>query len=169
MQGIGQLLWKLREKEGIRQKQLCMGISSLSKYARIEADQQEIDFFLIDRIMGRLGKSVERLTYILPMDVYKIYELRQEVQQKICQRKWEEAEQYLDEYEKNKRAKEPLHRQFIEQERAQIAWLRGESVELVCEHLETAILQTMPEAENQRKTGVLSAEEYKLLLFRWEV
>ena len=67
MQGIGQLLWKLREKEGIRQKQLCMGISSLSKYARIEADQQEIDFFLIDRIMGRLGKSVERLTYILPM------------------------------------------------------------------------------------------------------
>lgn len=82
MQGIGQLLWKLREKEGIRQKQLCMGISSLSKYARIEADQQEIDFFLIDRIMGRLGKSVERLTYILPMDVYKIYELRQEVQQK---------------------------------------------------------------------------------------
>ena len=106
MQGIGQLLWKLREKEGIRQKQLCMGISSLSKYARIEADQQEIDFFLIDRIMGRLGKSVERLTYILPMDVYKIYELRQEVQQKICQRKWEEAEQYLDEYEKNKRAKE---------------------------------------------------------------
>lgn len=169
MQGIGQLLWKLREKEGIRQKQLYMGISSLSKYARIEADQQEIDFFLIDRIMGRLGKSVERLTYILPMDVYKIYELRQEVQQKICQRKWEEAEQYLDEYEKNKRAKEPLHRQFIEQERAQIAWLRGESVELVCEHLETAILQTMPEAENQRKTGVLSAEEYKLLLFRWEV
>ena len=57
MQGIGQLLWKLREKEGIRQKQLCLGISSVSKYARIEADQQEIDFFLIDRIMGRLGKS----------------------------------------------------------------------------------------------------------------
>ena len=54
MQGIGQLLWKLREKEGIRQKQLCLGISSVSKYARIEADQQEIDFFLIDRIMGRL-------------------------------------------------------------------------------------------------------------------
>ena len=85
MQGIGQLLWKLREKEGIRQKQLCLGISSVSKYARIEADQQEIDFFLIDRIMGRLGKSVERLTYILPRDIYDIYELRQEIQQKICQ------------------------------------------------------------------------------------
>ena len=88
MQGIGQLLWKLREKEGIRQKQLCLGISSVSKYARIEADQQEIDFFLIDRIMGRLGKSVERLTYILPRDIYDIYELRQEIQQKICQKKW---------------------------------------------------------------------------------
>lgn len=169
MQGIGQLLWKLREKEGIRQKQLCLGISSVSKYARMEADQQEIDFFLIDRIMGRLGKSVERLTYILPRDIYNIYELRQEIQQKICQKKWEEAKQCLLEYEKNKRAKEPLHQQFIEQEYAQIAWLRGKSVETVCEHLEKAIVQTMPEAEIQRKTGILSAEEYKLLLFRWEV
>lgn len=169
MQGIGQLLWKLREKEGIRQKQLCLGISFVSKYARIEADQQEIDFFLIDRIMGRLGKSVERLTYILPRDIYNIYELRQEIQQKICQKKWEEAKQCLLEYEKNKRAKEPLHQQFIEQEYAQIAWLRGKSVETVCEHLEKAIVQTMPEAEIQRKTGILSAEEYKLLLFRWEV
>ena len=141
----------------------------MSKYARIEADQQEIDFFLIDRIMGRLGKSVERLTYILPRDIYDIYELRQEIQQKICQKKWEEAKQCLLEYEKNKRAKEPLHQQFIEQEYAQIAWLRGKSVETVCEHLEKAIVQTMPEAEIQRKTGILSAEEYKLLLFRWEV
>ena len=58
---------------------------------------------------------------------------------------------------------------FIEQEYAQIAWLRGKSVETVCEHLEKAIVQTMPEAEIQRKTGILSAEEYKLLLFRWEV
>ena len=110
MQGIGQLLWKLREKEGIRQKQLCLGISSVSKYARMEADQQEIDFFLIDRIMGRLGKSVERLTYILPRDIYNIYELRQEIQQKICQKKREEAKQCLLEYEKNKRARTRMRR-----------------------------------------------------------
>ena len=105
----------------------------------------------------------------MPRDIYNIYELRQEIQQKICQKKWEEAKQCLLEYEKNKRAKEPLHQQFIEQEYAQIAWLRGKSVETVCEHLEKAIVQTMPEAEIQRKTGILSAEEYKLLLFRWEV
>lgn len=167
--GIGHLILKLREKEKIRQKQLCKGLCSVSKYARIEADQQEIDFFLIDRIMGRLGKSVERLTYILPRDIYNIYELRQEIQQKICQKKWEEAKQCLEKYKENGRAKEPLHQQFIEQEYAQIAWLRDKSVETVCEHLEKAIVQTMPEAEIQRKTGVLSAEEYKLLLFRWEV
>lgn len=131
MQGIGQLLWKLREKEGIRQKQLCLGISSVSKYARIEADQQEIDFFLIDRIMGRLGKSVERLTYILPRDIYDIYELRQEIQQKICQKKWEEAKQCLLEYEKNKRAKEPLHQQFIEQEYAQILEKENSNAEFI--------------------------------------
>lgn len=153
MQGIGQLLWKLREKEGIRQKQLCLGISSVSKYARIEADQQEIDFFLIDRIMGRLGKSVERLTYILPRDIYDIYELRQEIQQKICQKKWEEAKQCLLEYEKNKRAKEPLHQQFIEQEYAQIAWLRGKSVETVCEHLKRQLYRQCQKRKYRERQG----------------
>lgn len=167
--GIGQLLWNLREKEGVCQTQLCKGLCSHAKYVRIEYDQQEIDFFLIDRLMGRLGKSVERLTYVLPIEVYEIYELRQEIQQNICLGKWEEAEQCLEEYQKNRKAEEPLHQQFIEQEYAQIAWLRGESAETVCEHLEKAIAQTMPEAETQRKTGILSVEEYKLLLFRWEV
>ena len=38
MQGIGQLLWKLREKEGIRQKQLCLGISSVSKFQKVKKD-----------------------------------------------------------------------------------------------------------------------------------
>ena len=167
--GIGQLLWNLREKEGVRQTQLCKGLCSHAKYVRIEYDQQEIDFFLIDRLMGRLGKSVERLTYVLPIEVYEIYELRQEIQQNICLGKWEEAEQCLEEYQKNRKAEEPLHQQFIEQEYAQIAWLRGESAETVCEHLEKAIAQTMPEAETQRKMRILSVEEYKLLLFRWEV
>lgn len=151
--GIGQLLWNLREKEGVRQTQLCKGLCSHAKYVRIEYDQQEMDFFLIDRLMGRLGKSVERLTYVLPIEVYEIYELRQEIQQNICLGKWEEAEQCLEEYQKNRKAEEPLHQQFIEQEYAQIAWLRGESAETVCEHLEKAIAQTMPGSGNAEKDG----------------
>lgn len=169
IKGIGQLLWNLREKEGVRQKALCHGLCSHAKYVRVEYDQQEIDFFLIDRLMGRLGKSVERLTYILPMEVYEVYEMRQEIQQSICLGKWEDAKRYLEKYQKNKKAQEPLHRQFIEQEYAQIAWLQKETTENVCAHLEKAILQTMPDVTAQRKTGGLSAEEYKLLLFRWEV
>lgn len=43
--GIGQLLWNLREKEGVRQTQLCKGLCSHAKYVRIEYDQQEMDFF----------------------------------------------------------------------------------------------------------------------------
>lgn len=38
-QGIGQLLLRLREKEKIRQKQLCRGLCSNIKYVRIENDQ----------------------------------------------------------------------------------------------------------------------------------
>ena len=35
--GIGQLLWNLREKEGVRQTQLCKGLCSHAKYVRIRS------------------------------------------------------------------------------------------------------------------------------------
>lgn len=102
--GIGDILIKLRNETGYTQEQLCGGLCSVSTLARIESNELLPEYFLLDRIFGRLGKSTERLEYVLPGDVYELYELRYKIQAAVSYRKFDEAEELLAEYEKKKQA-----------------------------------------------------------------
>lgn len=166
---LGGLLLRLRKEAGFSQGLLCSGVCSVSRYARIEREELEPDFFLLDRLMGRLGKSVERLEYVMPLSVYRIYERRQDIQEAILYGKLDEAENLLDLYEKEKLAEGSLHRQYILQERAQVAWIREKDPDEILKLLDQAIGETMPSEEEMKKERCFSAEEGKLLLFRWEV
>ena len=97
---LGGLLLRLRKEAGFSQSLLCSGVCSVSRYARIEREELEPDFFLLDRLMGRLGKSVERLEYVMPLSVYRIYERRQDIQEAILHGRLSEAENLLALYEK---------------------------------------------------------------------
>ncbi len=179
--GIGELLTKLRKEAGYTQSQLCKGLYSLSTYARIETDQSEPGYFELDRLFERMGKSTDRIEYILPLDVYELYELQYYVQRAICHRDMGEAEKVLYQYGKKKQAKQSLHRQYICQETAQLLWLkavseenagrqiRADIIEEILRLIEEAIVQTMDSETCLKDGGALSAEELRLLLFRWEV
>lgn len=167
--GIGNIIVRLREETGCTQNKLCEGICSKSQLARIEQNQIVPDVFLLDMMFGRMGKSAERLEYVLSSGVYRMYELRYQIQKEILYRNLEKAEAYLRIYEEKQKAVQPLHRQFIEQERAQILWMRGEKTEKILRQLNAAITETMPLYGAVEKKILLSAEELKLLLFRWEV
>ena len=101
---LGGLLRRLRKEAGFSQGLLCSGLCSVSRYARIEREELEPDFFLLDRLMGRLGKSVERLEYVMPLSIYRIYERRQDIQEAILHGRLSEAENLLNLYEKEKLA-----------------------------------------------------------------
>lgn len=167
--GIGELLYRLREETEFTQLQLCQGICSVSQLTRMEHNQLEPDHFQLDRLFSRMGKSTELLEYVLPIEVYELYELQYLIQTNICYHDWGEAEHLLNHYEQKKQAKKPIHRQYIAQERAQIAWIQGKEAEQILPELDQAIELTMP-LEDAVKSGMaLSAEELKLLLFRWEI
>ena len=166
---LGGLLLRLRKEAGFSQGLLCSGVCSVSRYARIEREELDPDFFLLDRLMGRLGKSVERLEYVMPLSVYRIYERRQDIQEAILHGRLSEAENLLNLYEKEKLAEGSLHRQYILQERAQVAWIREEDPDEILKLLDQAIGETLLSEEEMKKERCFSAEEGKLLLFRWEV
>lgn len=178
--GIGALLERLRTKQGCTMEQLGRGVCTPSQIEKIEKDEQSVDPFLIDRLFGRLGKSTERLEYVLPIEAYELYELRYLIQTNICRRQLEEAEKLLKAYEKRKSANRPLHRQFIAQERAQIGWLTGQKREEILVLLSQAMSETMQTVMGSAFEEALShgwidskiklgAEELKLILFRWEI
>ena len=166
---LGGLLLRLRKEAGLSQGLLCSGLCSVSRYARIEREELEPDFFLLDRLMGRLGKSVERLEYVMPLGVYRVYERRQDIQEAILHGRLSEAENLLNLYEKEKLAEGSLHRQYILQERAQVAWIREEDPDEILQLLDQAIGETLLSEAEMEKERCFSAEEGKLLLFRWEV
>ena len=73
---IGEIIFRLREEAGLSQGQLCHGLCSVPQMARMEQDQVTMDYFLLDRFFGRLGKSTERMEYVLTAEAYEIYELQ---------------------------------------------------------------------------------------------
>ncbi len=142
---IGEVIVSLRGEIHCTQSQLSKKLCSVTELTRIESNQRVPNQFLLDMLFERLGKATDRLEYILPNAVYQLYELRFRIQREILYRRLETAEELLEEYEKKKAAYQPLHTQFIEQERAQIAWLRKKEAGSVLEHLQKAIAQTMEE------------------------
>lgn len=167
--GIGELIYRLRTEAGFTLKELGRGICSTAQLGRMETNQSAPDYFIFDRLFARLGKSVDRLEYVLPLETYELYEMRFFIQREIFYGRYAEAERKLDEFEKHRQADKKLHRQFILQERAQIAWMKGESAENVLDFLNPAIAETIPGEIYRNYEMILSAEELKLLLFRWEV
>lgn len=178
--GIGALLNELRLENGCTLEQLGCGICTPSQIEKIEQDEQAVDPFLIDRLFGRLGRSTERLEYVLPIEAYELYELRYLIQTNLIRRNFSEAETLLKTYEARKSAKRPLHRQFLAQERAQLGWLTGQKREEILAVVEQAMNETMKETAGKTFAEALahgwidskiqlSAEELKLILFRWEV
>lgn len=168
-QHIGEIIADLREKIGCTQMQLSLKLCSVAETARIESGQKIPNQFLLDILFGRMGRATDRLEYILPFSVYQMYELQFQIQKEILYRNLEEAGRLLDEYKKKKVPYQPLHIQFYEQEQAQIEWIRGGDTDVILSHLDRAVIQTMEQEQKIEKGVFLSADEVKLLLFRWEV
>lgn len=57
----------------------------------------------------------------------------------FCHRDYEGALDLLGKYEVMKISEKPLHTQFIEQEKAQIEWLRSKDVDMTLDHVENAL------------------------------
>lgn len=166
---IGNIIFKLREERGYTQAQLGRGVYSTSEIAKIESGNLLPGPFQLDRLLGRLGKASSKLEYILSIDTYEIYELQYFIQTAICHLELERAKQLLKEYENKKIGRTPLHQQFIEQQLAQISYIEHEDIEITLQLLERAIGRTMPLENGRQGNILLSTEEIKLLLFRWEV
>lgn len=167
--GIGNMIVRLREKTGFSSTELSQGVCSLPQITKIEHNQLRTDYFLLNRLLARLGQPIDRIECVVSKEIYHVIETRFFIQRAICYLNLEEAEERLDKFEKNKWANKKLHRQFIAQCRGQIAWIKGEKPEIVLGYLDYAIAETMP-LEGAVQCGMaLSAEELKLLLFRWEV
>ncbi|MDE7298440.1 MAG: hypothetical protein K2N94_06365 [Lachnospiraceae bacterium] len=92
----------LRKKVKMTRKKLRDGLCSDSELAFIEKGESRADMILLAALLERLGKSAERLTYILTAEEYQRLEARDEIEELLRFGRLTEAKRMIEEYrEKN--------------------------------------------------------------------
>lgn len=166
---IGNLISYERNLKKISLQQLASGICSVSALQRIECGERLPDFFVLERIIERLGKSVNKIEFLYNEAAYEIYYLRELIDRFTEKKEYEEAIQALAYYERQHVAKEPIHRQYIYKMQAIIAAEKEQNHQKAKELLELAFAQTVKDFSLQcLEKYVLGEGELLLLLMRMQ-
>lgn len=71
---IGAIISTLRYEKKCSRRKLCQGLCSTQMLMKIENDAADVDKFMLDMLLQRLGKSSDKLEVILSQEEYdKIY------------------------------------------------------------------------------------------------
>lgn len=140
--GIGELILKTREERKITQRELALGLCEQQRLSMIEMGNDLPDTFLLEAFMSRMGKSADKLEYVISEKEYQFYELRDSIEEALEKEQYGEVEEKLVEYEGYLMEKDVL--QYLDMIRAFLIWKeKGKEGEVIT-LLERAMDRTMP-------------------------
>lgn len=158
--GIGSFIWNRIEEKKIKKKELCKGLCSPSELSKVFVGEKILNYFLMERILDRLGISTEKFEYILPQRDYELCRLRYEIEERLRDKYYEEIEELLCSYEKKGKGYS-CHQQYVFYVRAMVEFYIGDKREAVL-LLQKSIEYTIPDGFYEGV--ILGAEEIKLLI-----
>ena len=112
IQELGVMLFKEREKMGEKQKRVADGIISISEMSKVESGGHEIDYFTLQALFERLGKSIDKLELAVSGEEYAAISYRAEIEHSIAEWDHERLTELIagyDTYNDNKRS---IHNQY---------------------------------------------------------
>lgn len=161
---VGKLIYFLRQKKNIKIEKLSRGICSKNSVTRLERGERFPDYFVMERILARLGKSVNKLEFLPDEQVYEIYYLREVIEKYLEEGEYESAAKGLAYYGKRKEAQEPIHKQYIDKIKAV---LEKKDASGSIPYLEQAIGLTLPGFQIEKIEEYALGEEEVILLLIW--
>lgn len=166
---IGKMIHYERTKENISLQKLAAGVCSAAALQRLECGERLPDFFVLERLVERLGKSVNKTEFLYDEPAFEICYLREQIELLLEQKDGREAERALNYYAGLPQADGPLHRQYICQMRAVLESELRNNRKAAKMLLEEAIAQTVPGFDLYRPEDYLLGEsELILVLMRLE-
>lgn len=110
--GIGDYLRTHREAKGYLQKEICDGICSVPTLSRIEAGEKIVDFLMIEAFLSRMKIGRAEYEFVLDDEDYYAYKRREEIEARVKDRDYKQAEQSMAAYE-DQYGTEGLQGQFL--------------------------------------------------------
>ncbi len=175
LQQLGMMLFYEREKMGETQKNIAEGIISNSELSRVESGELEIDYFMLQALFERLGKSIDKLELAVSGSEYDAIAYRIEIERSI--ENWDSVllRELLRKYPSYNDEKRPVHRQYMTMLYA-IGWYVSDHDYASCLHwMEIALMTTLGEEwqQNARSRQRLCNQEIKIMLViaycRWKL
>lgn len=166
-ESIGKLILNLRTKNNISQEQLTRGLCSDATLSRIEIGERIPDKFLLDALLQRLGKSPDKIETILCESDFNLLKRRQEIENDLLIKNYNEASSKLENYIKQKDAKSRIHSQYIYRIKAILADERDHNIAAAINYIKQAIEYTIPEFDIEKILQYyLSLDELHIILMQ---
>lgn len=128
---------------GETQKNIAEGIISISELSRVERGEREIDYFTLQALFERLGKSIDKFEIAMSVNEYDAISYRVQIEQSI--EKWDAgklSEQLADYYTYNDE-KRPIHRQYAAMLQAILSYMKDKDYVSCMHGMERAIACTL--------------------------
>lgn len=143
IQQLGVMLCKEREKTGETQKNIAEGIISISELSRVERGEHEVDYFMLQALFERLGKSIDKMELAVSVSEYEAISYRVEIEHSIDKRDCEMLAKLIAGYGAYNDKKRPIHRQYAAMLQAVLCYIREQDY-AACQHrLEHALTCTL--------------------------
>lgn len=162
---IGAIIATLRYKKGYSRMKLCRGLCSAQMLMKIENDKADVDKFMLDMLLQRLGKSPDKLEVILSDEEYGKICARDNIEELIWKNKKSEAVACLAEYEKQYAKDSNVQKMFILRSKAYISRNLECEIEKAETYVRQAIEVTLPGIDSTNmKKYLLSGMEMENVL-----
>jgi transcriptional regulator with XRE-family HTH domain len=162
---IGSAIQYFRDTYHISQSKLCKGLCSVSTLSRIEAGERDVDAFILETLLERLGKIPNQYELIVSDFDYEAYRRRTKIIKLIDNKAINEANKLIKDYGEFAAGKGSPHIQFILVCQANINELNGGYPETTIDILMEAISCTVPDFNtNVISDYFLSNSEFNIIL-----
>lgn len=164
---IGDLINYERRKKNITVRKLTDGICSVSTLQRLESGERLPDFFVVERIVERLGRSVNKIEFLQDEDSYKICYLREMIEEHLEQKRYEDVLEALEYYKSLPEAEKILHKQYILKIEAVVKAEKEQKHKQAKEIMIRALNLTVPNFSWEKLDDFVLGEEELLLILMW--
>lgn len=143
IQQLGVMLFNEREKMGETQKNIAEGIISISELCRVERGEQEIDYFTLQALFERLGKSIDKLELAVSSKEYKSISYRIEIERSIENWDYEKLAKLISQYSAYNDEKSSIHKQYMAAMAAMVCYVKERDYASCLRLMEQALTCTL--------------------------
>lgn len=116
---IGRVFSVYRKLRHLSQQQVYHGICSKATYSRIENDDRDVDFYLLEILLSRIGVSIEEYDLMISSLDETLYRMRSDISSALFLKKYEDAKLLIQQYQELM-PKRKIYQQYVAYTKATI-------------------------------------------------